>query len=107
VGDRSVYLTPVEAARVAGSTILTASYVEVIAATAKTCAYLDLSNQGTAASVKFAVGAAGSEVDIPHYIVLNERSERIYYPIPVGSRISVKALDTNGTGGSVIVNLMA
>lgn len=96
---------PKQAASIAGNTAATASYTQVIASTTYTSAGFCVINT-SGSVIKVAVGGSGSEVDIPFYIPSSTLPIFVPKAIPKGSRISVRSVDTNGTTGVVVVNLL-
>jgi hypothetical protein len=92
--------------RIAAASVVTASYVDVVAAASNlnTTTAINIQNQ-TDTTVFLAKGAAASEVAIPGYIA---PGMNVTFPIEVakGIRIAAKALGANGTTGALIVNLL-
>lgn len=89
----------------AGTDIDAGSYNEIVAATPKRASAIAVENT-TDQTVKLAVGAAASEVDIPEYIAPGV-AKIISWEIPAGSRLSVSAVVANASSGQFVATLMA
>jgi hypothetical protein len=90
-----------------GSTnITTSAWVQLYAATAQPCSFLDIFNE-TTSIIQIAVGGVGSEVALPFYIYGGNLPQfvPVDFLIPKGSRISAKAIDANATTGYLIINM--
>jgi len=86
--------------------VTTAAYVQVSTATTKPSSLMEVFNQTTKIFI-LAVGAPGSEVDLPLYIYPGIISQLVPFDsmIPKGSRISVKALDATANSGYLLLNM--
>ncbi len=98
---------PVKTSRydLSGGAIGTGAYVEVLAAVDNLYAAsaVEIFNPSPA-SIKIALGGAGSEVDLP-YTVLPGGMNILAMEIPKGVRVSMKAVDqTSGAVGLVVLN---
>lgn len=92
----------------AATNITTSAYLQLIAASLVGCFRIVMSNS-TTSNILLAVGAAGSENELVavaagQSIVLDLNSINT---IPLGARLSLKAVDTNATTGWVTVSLIS
>lgn len=86
--------------------IPTGSYVALSAITPIACTQVELVNT-TASIVVFAIGAAGSEVDLVAVGPSMERTINIGLNVmPVGSRVSLHAIGANATTGYVAMSFL-
>jgi hypothetical protein len=84
--------------------VTTAAYVTILAATSG--AVVSLLVQDTSGSMlKFAIGAAGLEVD-QFYVQAGGFSFQLSFTIPAGSRLSLKALDATANSGAFLATLL-
>jgi len=90
----------------AATNVTTAAYVTVVAATSQPCSFLEIFNGG-GSILKLAIGAVGSEVDMPFYITPGSSSFLVPIEIPKNVRLSLKAVDANSTTGYIILNFFA
>lgn len=86
--------------------ITTGAWVQISAATAKSCSFLDIYNPTTKILV-LAIGSVGAEVELPFYIYPGVSSQLIPLDmaIPKGSRLSAKAVDADAVSGYLLLNL--
>ncbi len=87
----------------AGANITTGAYVELIHALTAGVSAVEIFNPSPA-TMKIALGAAGSEVDLPYHIIPGGSAFLI--PIPAGNkqRISLKAVDQTANSGLFTIN---
>lgn len=84
--------------------LTTSAYLQVVASTTNTINRLYISDT-SGSFIILAVGAAGSEVD-RLYIGPGGNDNPFELNIPIGSRISIKALDTNATQGRIVITAL-
>lgn len=84
----------------AGS-VTTAAYVQLVAATTGVINKIQIFDS-SGSVLKIAVGAAASEVD--QIFVFPGGNGDVDLLIPVGSRISIKAVDADATTGQLLIN---
>jgi hypothetical protein len=58
-------------------------------------------------TLKLALGASGSEVDIPHYIPPGGTDGVVPIKASRGDRLSIRAVDATASSGVIILNLFA
>lgn len=97
-------MKPVETYVETGTDVDASAYNEVISATVLTAAALLVYNS-TPVAVKVATGAAASEVDLPIYIGALQWGY-INIPIPLGTRLAVRALTSDAASGYVTITLL-
>ena len=83
--------------------VTTSGYVTLFASTSISCGHLEIIDT-SGKIIKFAIGPAGSEVEICTCFVSGAVVVPVY--IPAGSRISVEAADANATTGYSVVSLL-
>src|SRR5260221_7149815 len=93
----------VKATNYATTSVTTAAYVTLISSTSTSTRDLEICDYSTKI-IKFAIGAAGSEIDIASNAVSG--CIVIPYYIPAGSRISAEAVDASATSGYNILSLI-
>jgi hypothetical protein len=101
---KSKAIDPVSLAVSSGSPIDTTAYVQFIASTAAAVYELEIQNT-TGKTLYLAFGAAASEVN--QIIVPTSGIERQSLYIPAGTRLSLKAVNSNATLGEVNANFFA
>jgi hypothetical protein len=84
--------------------ITTSAYTTIVASTSAEFHQMEIFDSSGEALI-LAVGGAGSEVD-KMYIIPGGNNGSVRFPIPSGSRISVKALTANTTSGRLIINFL-
>lgn len=88
-----------------GTNVTTAAYATLLAKASnlKSCSGIEIFNP-SGSIIKIATGDAGSEVDLPYTILPGGTTGFLAAEIPVGVRISLKAIDTNVTAGRFVLN---
>lgn len=86
----------------AGTYVGTGSWVTLIAAVSTACDAFEYLNT-TGRLLKLAIGSAGNEVEIPHYIMPSQEPHVVPYPLTKGVRISAKAVDSQADDTSQLV----
>lgn len=84
--------------------VTTAAWVQVVAATSQPCSAIEVSNPSNSL-LKIAVGGAGSEVELPYYVLPGGSPILLPWEIAKGSRISLKAVQTTANVGLFVLNL--
>jgi hypothetical protein len=85
-----------------GTSVTTGAYVQLFALTSAAVKALQIFDSSGSALV-LAIGGSGSEVD-SLYIFPGGNGDVFGVDIPAGSRVSVKAVDTNATSGQLLIN---
>jgi len=86
--------------------VTTSAYVTLSASFPQDCLaymYFDSSSR----TLKLAVGAAGSEVDLPQYILPGGQDSPVPIHITKGQRLSIKAVDATANTGQLVMNFYA
>lgn len=89
----------------ASTNVTTGAYVQLAASTPIATSQLVIAN-ATSSIIILAVGASGSEVGL---IAVGANSQVVYNlgsVLPVGSRLSLEALNTNASSGYISVSLL-
>lgn len=84
-----------------GTNVTSAAYQQLVASTSRAYKGLEIFDSSGQPMI-LAVGPAASEVDI--FYVLPGGNGKVKEPIPAGSRISVKAVETTADAGEIIIN---
>ena len=84
-----------------GTPVTTGAYVQLIAATISAINWVTIFDSSGSAMI-LAIGAPGSEVD-QLYVPPGGSTAGFELRIPLGSRVSYKALDANATSGQLII----
>ena len=97
--------TPVDTSRLDMSSthVTTGAYVTITASLAAGVSAMEIFNP-SASTMKIAVGAAGSEVDMKYSVIPGGSAFLIPLPAGGGKRISLKAVDADATSGIFTIN---
>lgn len=87
----------------ASGNVTTSDYTTLIASTAISCGRLQIIDSSTKI-LKIAIGSAGNEVDICTIAVSG--CTIVPYYIPIGTRISIKAIDATASTGYNVLSLI-
>jgi hypothetical protein len=85
----------------ASTGVTTAAYVQMVASTTSACTAVECYNQ-SGSSLYFATGAGGAEVN--QFVIPPGGNGPVVITIAASTRISVKAVDTSVSIGSLILN---
>lgn len=104
VSTAAAGLAPVDKARkdYSSGTVTTAAYTTLIASTAAAATRIEIFDS-SGETLLLAFGAAASEVD--KIYILPGGNGSILLTIPVGTRLSIKAVSANASTGELTVNL--
>jgi hypothetical protein len=94
------------AINLATTIITTAAFTQVMPATPKSASAFEILNS-SAQPLILAFGAAGVEVPTPYIIPPDTASSLISMEIPVGTRVSAKAVGASTAGGWLTMSLFA
>lgn len=88
--------------------VTTGAWVQLSAATTKPASFMEVFNQTTKILI-LAVGAPGSEVELPLFVYPGISSQIVPFDsmIPKGSRLSVRAVDATANTGYLLLNMYA
>jgi hypothetical protein len=81
--------------------VTTAAYVQLVASTTLPTSSMEIFDS-SGQTLKIAFGSAGNEVD--QFQITPGGNERIPVLIPVGTRVSIKAISANATTGELDIN---
>lgn len=89
----------------ASTSITTGAYVQLSVSTPIVTTKLHIVNN-TSSIIKVGVGASGSEVGLLAVLASSQIMLQLDYLLPLGSRISLEALDATASSGYIAVSLI-
>jgi hypothetical protein len=88
------------------TSVTTSAYVQLDAALDQDVRSIEVFDS-SGSVLKLALGASGSEVDIPFHIVPGGTTVPVAFIAARGDRLSIRAVDASATTGQLVINLYA